>query len=497
VSEARSATTDGSAPAPEDAPTTTDGSAPAPEDAPTTTDGSASAAENATTATKPGRHRESTLYSALAGAGAGSAGRTLEQLRAAALAVYESSELPVWRRSGFWTTSFQELALDELQSRGDASEIPQIVHDTLPERARAGRLVQSGGRVVHVELAPALATQGVVLCSLEQAASEHAELFERWFSRRLTYDRHKLEAANMALWSGGAFVYVPAGVIVEDPFEIVYALEGPGEAQYARTLAIGERASDFKLHEYGLAPDWEDGQALHAGASELYLEEGARCRLAHLQDWGRGEVYDATTRVVQVGRDAYCHWLPALLGGRLTRQHLELVVSEPGGDMAFRGVFFAQEQELLDVFAVDLHETGPSGGDVHWRGAATGESRASFEGLIKIDPGAQQTHTYLQIHSMMLSPRARIDAIPSVLVSADDVSASHGGTVGELDEAMIFYMQSRGLDRAAAVRVIVEGFFEPLLRELQDPPLEELARTKIAAKLARAREDVATYASAR
>ena len=84
--------------------------------------------------------------------------------------------------------------------------------------------------------------------------------------------------------------------------------------------------------------------------------------------------------------------------------------------MAFRGIFFAEREEHLDLFAVDLHETGPSGGDVHWRGAASGASRASFEGLIKIDPGAQQTHTYLQIHTMMLSPKARLDAIPSVLV---------------------------------------------------------------------------------
>jgi Fe-S cluster assembly protein SufD len=200
---------------------------------------------------------------------------------------------------------------------------------------------------------------------------------------------------------------------------------------------------------------------------------------------------------VSIGRDAYCHWLPALLGGHLVRQHLELAVTEPGGDMAFRGVFFAEDREHLDLFAVDLHETGPSGGDVHWRGAATGESRASFEGLIQIDPGSQQTHTYLQIHSMMLSPKARIDAIPSVLVSADDVSASHGGTVGELDETAIFYMQSRGLDRAAAVRVIVEGFFEPLVAELDDEALEEIVREKVAAKLAAAREDIETYATSR
>ena len=179
------------------------------------------------------------------------------------------------------------------------------------------------------------------------------------------------------------------------------------------------------------------------------------------------------------------------------RQHLELAVSETGGEMAFRGIFFAEEKEHLDLFAVDLHETGPSEGDVHWRGIATGESRASFEGLIQIDPGSQQTHTYLQIHSMMLSPKARIDAIPSVLVSADDVSASHGGTVGELDETAIFYMQSRGLDRPTAVRVIVEGFFEPLIAELADEPLQELVRAKLAHKLAHAREDIEAYATSR
>ncbi|HXA54395.1 MAG TPA: SufD family Fe-S cluster assembly protein [Solirubrobacteraceae bacterium] len=462
-------------------------------------------------AVKPGRHREATLYHALHGAGAGD-GRTLEQLREAALKVYESLELPVWRRSGFWTTSFEGLQLDALQVRhhgaaagdspagggagGEEEAIPEVVRDTVPDRQRAGRVVQRDGSVVGVELDAGLAARGVILCSLEVAAREHTELFMKWYSKRLTYHRHKLEAANAAFWTGGAFLHVPAGLQIEHPFEIVYAIDGPGVAQYGRTLIVGAQGSELRVHEYNLAPDFE-GQALHAGAFELYLEEGARCRLAQVQDWGSGEVFDASTRFVGVGRDAYCHWLPSLLGGHLVRHHLELAVSEPGGDMAFRGLFFAQEQELLDVFAVDLHETGPSGGDVHWRGAAAGESRASFEGLIQIDPGAQQTHTYLQIHTMMLSPKARLDAIPSVLVSADDVSASHGGTVGELDEDAIFYMQSRGLDRASAVRVIVEGFFEPLISQLDDPALEKLVRERIAAKLAAAREDIEAYAASR
>ncbi len=126
---------------------------------------------------------------------------------------------------------------------------------------------------------------------------------------------------------------------------------------------------------------------MHAGAFELYLSDGARCRLAQFQDWGSGEVYDVSTRYVGVGRDAYCHWLPSLLGGHLVRQHLELAVTEPGGDMAFRGLFFTEADEHLDAFAVDLHETGPSGGDgdaLAQRSHRAGPAGRASKGLIWI-----------------------------------------------------------------------------------------------------------------
>src|SRR4051794_16502253 len=447
-------------------------------------------ADTAAAARKPGAHREATLYRALNGAGSGPG--TIEDLRARAREAYERLEMPVWRRSGFWTTSLRDLDVDALVER-EATSVPEIVSEALGDEPLAGLIVQNGSSVVRVELDPELASQGVILCPLEEAP---AELRDRWFSKRLTVDRDKVEAAAAARWRGGAFLYVPRGVVVEKPFQVVYAIDEPGTVQYGRTLVVGDEQSDFRFRQYKLAPDFE-GPALHAGALELYLEAGARARVAPLQDWGSGDVYDVSTQFVGVGRDAYAHWLPSYLGGHLTRQHLELAVSEPGGDMAFRGIFFAEHDEQLDLFAVDLHETGPSGGDVHWRGAATGSSKASFEGLIQINPGAQQSHTYLQIHSMMLSPRAKVDAIPSVLVSADDVSASHGGTVGELDETLIFYMRSRGLSRAEAVRVIVEGFFEPIIGELSDERLEDLVRERISAKLSAASAEVEAYAEAR
>ena len=161
--------------------------------------------------------------------------------------------------------------------------------------------------------------------------------------------------------------------------------------------------------------------------------------------------------------------------------------------MRHTGMYFTERQEHLDLFTADRHEQGHTTGDTVWKGALTGESRASYEGLIHIVPGAQETHTYLQTHSMLLSPKARGDAIPSLIVETDNVSASHGGTVGELDEDQIYYMMSRGLSRREAVRVLVEGYFEEVVQRLEDAGLEALVRRRIAQKLAGAEEQVAEF----
>ena len=390
---------------------------------------------------KPGRHREATLYRALAGAGAGD-GRTLTELREAALRAYEATELPVWRRSGFWTTSLESLDLDVLRPSVDETAVPDVVSRTIPDRPRAGRIVQSGGAIVELELDPMLAERGVVLCSLERAFEEHGELASRWYSRRLPIDRHKLEAANAAFWTGGAFLYVPAGVSIEDPFEIVYAIDRPGLAQYGRSLVVGGPNSDFRVHEYDLAEDFEGAgaprrsvRAVSPGRRTLPAGPGAGLGrgggLRRLDSLRRGR---AATPIA-IG-------FPRSSAGTSCASTSSSAISEPGGDMAFRGVFFAEETSTSTCSPRTSTRRGPPAGTSTGGAPASGESRASFEGLIQIDPGAQQTHTYLQIHTMMLSPKARIDAIPSVLVSSDDVSASHGGTVGELDEAAIFYMQT-------------------------------------------------------
>jgi Fe-S cluster assembly protein SufD len=425
----------------------------------------------------------------------------LEERRKAALEVYEREPVPTWRRSGFWTTTLRNLRLDELEPRHyDAvdsfDELPAVVLETLSADEFGGIVVQRGASTIFSSLDPELAEQGVILSSLERAAEEQPGLVEQWYMKRLSEDEGKFPAAAAALWSGGAFFHVPKNLKIEKPIQVVYVIDEPGTAQYAHTLGIVGEFAECYIREYCLAPDF-DGQALHAGGFELYCQTGSQVRLAHFQDWGSGEVYDISTKRVEIGRDAHCGWVPIHLGGHLTKQTLDIITAERGSDMRHNGLYFTEGTEHLDLFTTDLHEQGNTTGDTVWKGALTGESRASYEGLIHIVEGAQQTNTYLQTHSMLLSPKAKADSIPSLIVKTDDVSASHGGTVGEVDEEIVFYMMTRGISRQDAVRILVEGYFEPVIHKLDDERLEELVRERIAGKIAAAEEHVEEYIAQR
>ena len=410
----------------------------------------------------------------------------VETRRAAALEVYEREEVPTWRRSGFWTTTLRHLNLEEFEpKRYDAiSERPEIVaNDEL-----AAVIVQRGASIVYSEVND----ERITLMSLEDAAEQHPELVEKYWQTRVKPDEGKFPAAAGAFWTGGVFLHVPRGEKIEKPIQIIWQIDEPGTAQYAQTLAVVDEMAECEIREYFLAPDFE-GQALHAGAFELYALPGAQVDLAHYQDWGRGEVYDLSTRRVEIRRDARVKWVPIHLGGRLTKQRLDIITAEEGSDMRHTGMYFTERDEHLDLFTSDKHEAGHTTGDTVWKGVLTGESRASYEGLIHIVPKAAEVDTYLQTHQMLLSPKARGDAIPSLIVEVDNVKASHGGTVGELDPEQIFYMMTRGISRAEAVRVLVEGYFEEVVQRLDDPGLEDLVRRRISEKLAGAEDQVREF----
>jgi Fe-S cluster assembly protein SufD len=409
----------------------------------------------------------------------------IEERRKAALEAFEREPVPTWRRSGFWTTSLRGLDLDALEPRRYEPSLPEL---DLGEDEHSALIVQRGASIVHTDLGD----DRITVMPLEQAIAEHGELVREHLGRRMPFEGDKFAAGSAAFWTGGVFIHVPKNVRVEKPIQVVWVIDEPGTAQWAHTLAIVGENAECRIREFFLAPDFE-GQALHAGSFELFAKAGAQVDLSHYQDWGRGEVYDLSTRRVEIGRDARVKWVPIHLGGRLTKQTLDIITAEPGSDMRHTGMYFTERDEHLDLFTTDKHEAPHTTGDTVWKGALTGESRASYEGLIHIIPRASDVDTYLQTHSMLLSPKAKSDAIPSLIVEVDNVKASHGGTIGELDPDQIFYMMTRGISRAEAVRVLVEGYFEEVVMRLDDPGLEELVRRRISEKLARAEDQVREF----
>lgn len=410
----------------------------------------------------------------------------VDDRRRAALEVYEREPVPTWRRSGFWTTTLKHLELDALEARhyDRVDSRPEIVaNDDL-----AALIVQRGASTVYAEIND----PRITVVPLEEAVEDHPEVVQRYWMTRVSHEEGKFPAATAAFWTGGAFIHVPRNEKIEKPIQVIYLIDEPGIAQYANTLAVIEENAECEIREYCLGSDFE-GQALHSGIFEAFVRPGANVRIAHFQDWGSGDVYDISTKRVEIARDAHASWVPIHLGGRLTKQTLDIITAEQGSDMRHTGLYITQGKEHLDLFTTDLHEAGNTTGDTVWKGALTGESRASYEGLIHIVKDAQDTDTYLQTHSMLLSPKAKGDAIPSLIVETDNVKASHGGTVGEIDEDQVFYMQSRGISRRDAVRILVEGYFEEVIQRLHDPVLEEMVRERIAAKIAEAEEDVREY----
>lgn len=422
----------------------------------------------------------------------------IAEKRKAALDVYEAAEMPEWRRSGFWKTSLSDVQLEQLETRRyepitTREQLPEVVREMLADEQYAGLIVQRGASIVYSEVADDN-PDGVIACSLEEAIEQHPELVAKYYGKRVSAEDGKFAAGNCALWTGGAFFYVPPKTEVEKPFQVVNLIDEAGVLQFGRLLAIADSQARATFREFDVAPDI-DGQSLHAGVTEIFAEDASWAKVKTFQDWGAGEIYDVSTKRVTIGRDAHARWFPLHLGGHLTRQTLDIITTERGADMRHNGLYFTQGDEHLDLFTTDRHESRDTTGDTVWKGAATGTSRASYEGLIEIIEGATNTHTYLQTHNLMLSKTAKVDAIPSLIVQVDDVSASHGGTVGEVDEAQVFYMRTRGITRENAIRVLVEGFFEPVIGQFEDERLEELVRARISGKLAEASDDIAAYAA--
>jgi Fe-S cluster assembly protein SufD len=330
---------------------------------------------------------------------------------------------------------------------------------------------QHGGQIVllpletRFQLSEQIAEKGVIFTDIATAQREHPELLEKIMGKIVRPDEGKFAALASAIARSGVFIYVPRGVEVDEPLHSV--LWGPGAelAYFSHILVyVDDGASLTYVHE-AASPTEKQGQTMHTGLVELYVGNGASLRFVELQSWGE-HVWNFSHERARVERDGNLDWIFGALGSRLTKNFSEIDLTGQGASGRMSGFYFTDGVQHLDHDTQQNHLAPHTTSDLLFKGALKDRSRSVWQGMIYVAPGAQKTDGYQANRNLVLSNAARADSIPGLEIMADDVRCTHGATVGKIDGDQVFYLRSRGIPYSEAERLIVEGFFDPIMQRI-------------------------------
>ncbi len=391
----------------------------------------------------------------------------------------------LWRRTDFRTVEQGMAGLDAFAEGPRArtiDDLPASVIERLAgETGQVALVVQRDGDVVFEQTHPELEKQGVIVCSLDRALRDHGDRVREVFGASLRADYDWYTALGMAIHSGGAFVHVPDGVEAAVPVRVFHVLDGAGRLQAPRTvisLGRGSRATVIEEQFSGAA----DGLAVHLSGTEVYVGDEAKLIYGTLQDWGRN-VYHYSNARARVGRDAELQWIQTLLGSRMAKANAYFDMVGPGAQAFVHGFMFGDARQHFHLHTLQRHLVDHTTSDLLIKGCLKDRARSIYQGLIQVSEGAQRTDAYQANRNLLLSDQARADSIPGLEILANDVRCTHGATIGYVDEEQMYYLMARGLPANVAQRLIVEGFFAPVLDRIPLEAVRERLRGEIETKI--------------
>lgn len=333
--------------------------------------------------------------------------------------------------------------------------------------------IQIDARTLTTQVPEPLRSKGIIFCDIATVLREYPDLMKHYLFRAVSPHEDKMAALVGALAQNGIFIYIPKETALAEPLRLVYLLDEPLVAALAHQVIVVEPGSRVTVLEEAYAKHpIALGPHLHAAISEIYVGDGAQVQFGALQNWNE-ETYSFVRRRAHVGRDAKLQWTVGWLGGKLTMSYVESRLMGPGAEMEDIQVLFGRHKQHFDLTS-SLRDMAPHvKGEIHMKGVMKDQSRSVMYGFIKVDPAAQKSNSYQLAQGLLLNDGAHCDAIPGLEIEANDVRATHGASIGPIDEEQIFYLQSRGLDREQAKRTIVEGFLTPTLEQIPIPGVRE------------------------
>ena len=430
----------------------------------------------------------------------------MREKRLEAYALYESLPMPhttkddVWRRTvdmrtqDYWRRTRRYL-------RGFAVE---KYHPSVPnggvsskdvdysEAETAGVLVQVDGQRQYASDSEILKEKGVYFADLHTALQAQPELLRTYFmNKAVTLEtalksgniaqHNKFDALHGAFWQGGYLLHVPKGVRIEVPLRVYIRMSEAEQADLSHTLIIAEEGSQVVVLEDNLSTT-PDASGFHSGAVEIFAGQNANVTYVQVQRWNR-QVWNFASHRAMVARDAHLCWVTATFGGRLNKINQAVVLEGAGGNAKMLGLAFTDARQHLDVSTAQEHVSPHTFSDLLYRTVLKDRAQSAWGGNIYVYPSANHTDAYQKNDNLLLSERAHADTLPGLEIQAHEVRCTHGATAGKIDAEQIFYLMSRGLPYTEAEKLIVEGFFEPVMERIPLESVREELNTSITDKL--------------
>jgi Fe-S cluster assembly protein SufD len=314
------------------------------------------------------------------------------------------------------------------------------------------------------------AEAGALVLPLDVALAERGEAIREHLGSLVSI-KDPFVARNDAGWEDGVLVYVPSGVRVPEPIEVSAIQSADGTALNWRTLIVLEEGAEAEVWE-GYGSEDEELDALLNAVVELRVGNGARLRYVCTQDISERSWIFATQRA-EVGRDGSLDWTALGFGSARGKVRMETKLAGPGAEARVTGAYVGGGRQHLDFDTTQEHAAPNTVSDLAFRGVLGDRSTAVWRGMIRVDPGAQQTDAFQESRNLLLSTKAHADAIPGLEIEANDVRCTHAAAVAQIDRDQLFYLRSRGLDLEAAKRLIVEAFLEALVARLAEGKVRE------------------------
>ena len=354
-------------------------------------------------------------------------------------------------------------------------EVPAYIKDTfeklgIPEAERkflAGVGAQYESEVIYHSLREDLEKQGVLFLDMDSALREHPDIVKQYFGTVIPANDNKFAALNSAVWSGGSFIYVPEGVRVEVPLQAYFRINAENMGQFERTLIIAAPGSYVHYVEGCTAPTYTT-DSLHSAVVEIIVQEGARVRYTTIQNWSKN-VYNLVTKRAVAYKNATMEWVDGNLGSKLTMKYPAVWCMEEGARGEILSVAFSSDGQHQDAGGKVVHVAPNTSSQIISKSISKGSGRSSYRGLVKVHKGAENVKSNVVCDALLLNEESRTDTYPYMEIEEERVSIGHEATVSKVAEDQIFYLQSRGLTEEEAMSMIVNGFIEPIAKEL---PLE-------------------------